>query len=345
MKSRATSLGLMAAMLLSLLAGCTGDASSSYTGQTNQKKSEVSSRSVKNTAKTERSDDFSYRTDKNSTSSSSVKYKARQTCDSDTSLSGKMITSSRQNENVILVKKGSRVLLENVTVSKKVKGASDSGKAGPYGTGSAILGISGTTYIKNSRITTAADDSSGILSCGNNQTGAENSTVITKKKNSDGVTAARIGTLYAKNLKVTTRGPSSSPLVNNYGTLAVKGGTYTSAGKESPAVYSNYKTVIGYAEVRADQSEAVRIEGMGLVKFYKSKISGKKNAADKTDRDWNVILTKGTSSYGDSCFYMEGGTLQAENSGMFYTESTSSKILLNNIKIKTKGNYKYFLKT
>ena len=299
---------------------------------------------MKSTAEKNTPDDFSYKTDKNSTSSASAKYKARQTLHSDTSLIGKTIFSSKQNENVILVDRDSQVFLKNVTVSKITTGASDSGKDRPCGSGSAILGISGTICIKNRQITTAAKNSSGIFSCGNSEMGIADSTVITEKKNSDGITAARIGTLYAKNLKVTTKGPSSSPLVNNYGTLAVKGGTYTSSEKESPGVYSNFSTSIGYAAVRASQSEAARIEGTGSVELYKTTLSGKKSTADKTDRDWNVIMTKDISSYGDSCFYMEGGSLKAENSGMFYSESTSSRILLNNVNIKTSGKNHYFLK-
>ena len=344
MKRKVTSLWLITAVLLFLLAGCTGDSSSSNTGQANRNSSGTNSRNKKSIVETKSPDSFSYETDKNSTSSSSVKYKAKQILYSDTVLTGKTIISSKQNENVILVNRNSQVLLKNVTVSKKIKGASDTKKAGSCGTVSAILGISGTTCIKNSRITTAANNSSGIFSCGNSEIGVADSTIITEKKNSDGITASQIGTLYANNLKVSTKGPFSSPLVNNYGTLVVKGGTYTSTGKESPAVYSNFSTSIGYATVKANQSEATRIEGTGSVELYKTRLFGKKSSADKTNRDWNVILTKSASSYGDSCFYMEGGFLKAENSGMFYTENTSSRILLNNVNIKTTGKNRYFLK-
>ena len=123
MKRKVTSLWLITAVLLFLLAGCTGDSSSSNTGQANRNSSGTNSRNKKSIVETKSPDSFSYETDKNSTSSSSVKYKAKQILYSDTVLTGKTIISSKQNENVILVNRNSQVLLKNVTVSKKIKGA------------------------------------------------------------------------------------------------------------------------------------------------------------------------------------------------------------------------------
>ncbi len=103
-------------------------------------------------------------------------------------------------------------------------------------------GLAGVVIIKDSIITTTGDGSGGTMTTGG-------------------------GITNASNLTVTTNGQSSAAIRTDRGggTVYVDGGTYTSNGLGSPAIYSTAEIHVANAALISNLSEGVCIEGLDSI--------------------------------------------------------------------------------
>lgn len=176
-------------------------------------------------------------------------------------------------------------------------------------------------------------------------TGGDNSS-------SYGVGAAALvtdGTLYAWDLNVDTSGESSAAIRSDRGsgTMVVDGGSYTSNGTGSPAIYSTADITVNHATLTANGSEAICIEGLNTIRLFGCDLTGNMPTNAQNDCDWNVILYQsmsGDSEQGNATFEMVGGSLTAKNGGMFYTTNTESTFLLDGVDITPADENDFFLK-
>ena len=174
-------------------------------------------------------------------------------------------------------------------------------------------------------------------------------TITTKQDTSGGIHVAGGGTLYAWDLNVETNGESSAAIRSDRGsgTMVVDGGSYTSNGTGSPAIYSTADISVNNATLTANGSEAVCIEGLNTIRLFNCTLSGSMPANAQNDCDWNVILYQsmsGDAEQGNSTFEMVGGSLTANNGGMFYTTNTESTFLLDGVDITPSAENDFFLK-
>lgn len=96
--------------------------------------------------------------------------------------------------------------------------------------------------------------------------------------------------------------------------MTVNGGSYTSNGTGSPAVYSTADITVSDATLTANGSEAVCIEGLNSLKLTNCDLTGNMQDLSQNDCTWNVILYQsmsGDSEVGNSTFSMTGGSLRA----------------------------------
>lgn len=131
------------------------------------------------------------------------------------------------------------------------------------------------------------------------------------------------------------------------GTMVVDGGSYTSNGIGSPAIYSTADITVNDAELTANGSEAICIEGLNTIRLFDCDLTGSMADNSQNDCTWNVILYQsmsGDSEVGNSTFEMVGGSLTAKNGGMFYTTNTESTFLLQNVAITNADDSEFFLK-
>ena len=129
--------------------------------------------------------------------------------------------------------------------------------------------------------------------------------------------------------------------------MVVDGGTYTSNGVGSPAIYSTADISVNNAALTANGSEAICIEGLNSIHLFDSDLTGNMSDDDQNDCTWNVILYQsmsGDSEVGNSTFEMNGGSLTAKNGGMFYTTNTESTITLSDVDITYADENDFFLK-
>ena len=128
--------------------------------------------------------------------------------------------------------------------------------------------------------------------------------------------------------------------------MVVDGGTYTSNGVGSPAVYCTADIAVNNAELTANGSEAVCIEGLNSLRLYNSNLTGNMSDDDQNDTTWTVILYQsmsGDSEVGNSTFQMDGGTITSKNGGLFYTTNTECTIALKDVDITYNDDSEFFL--
>ena len=262
---------------------------------------------------------------------------------------GETYTSSGSDENAVHVYEGAAATLDNATITRDSDDSTGGDNSSFYGVGAAALVTDGTLKINNSTITTDAKGGAGVFAYGSGTAYVSDTSITTQKDTSGGIHVAGGGTLYAWDLDVETNGESSAAIRSDRGsgTMVVDGGSYTSNGVGSPAIYSTADITVNNADLTANGSEAICIEGLNTIRLFDCNLTGSMADNSQNDCTWNVILYQsmsGDSEVGNSTFEMVGGSLTAKNGGMFYTTNTESTFLLQNVAITNADDSEFFLK-
>ena len=267
----------------------------------------------------------------------------------DTTVDGETLSSTGTDENVAHISNGAKVSVKNATITRESSDSQGGDNSSFYGVGAAVLATDGEAYVSNSTIDTDSKGAAGLFAYGDGTVYAANDTITTKQDTSGGIHAAGGGKLYAWDMTVETNGESSAAIRSDRGggTMVVDGGTYTSNGIGSPAIYSTADISVNNATLTANGSEAICIEGLNSIHLFDSDLTGNMSDNEQNDCTWNVILYQsmsGDSEVGNSTFEMNGGSLTAKNGGMFYTTNTESTITLSNVGITYADDNDFFLK-
>lgn len=262
---------------------------------------------------------------------------------------GVTYTSTGTDENSIHVYNGANVTLTNAAITRDSADSTGGDSSSFYGVGAAALVTDGTLKISDSAITTDAKGGAGVFAYGDGTAYVSDTTIDTEQDTSGGIHVAGGGTLYAWDLNVDTSGESSAAIRSDRGsgTMVVDGGSYTSNGTGSPAVYSTADITVNNAALTANNSEAICIEGLNTIRLFDCDLTGNMPTNEQNDCDWNVILYQsmsGDSEQGNSTLEMVGGSLTAGNGGVFYTTNTESTFLLDGVDITPADENDFFLK-
>lgn len=282
-------------------------------------------------------------------SSQPESYAAATEFTADDAQSGVTYASTGSDENALHVYNGATVTLDNATITRNSDDSTGGDASSFYGVGAAALVTDGTLKISNSTITTDAKGGAGVFAYGDGTAYVSDTTISTSQDTSGGIHVAGGGTLYAWDLSVETQGESSAAIRSDRGsgTMVVDGGTYTSNGSGSPALYSTADITVRDATLTANGAEALCIEGLNTARLFNCDLTGDIPENSQNDCNWNVILYQsmsGDSEVGNSTFEMVGGSLTAKNGGMFYTTNTESTFLLSGVDITPSAGNDFFLK-
>lgn len=275
-------------------------------------------------------------------------YDAANEYSSDETVSDTSLESTGTDENAALVSNDAEVTFNNDAISRTSSDSQGGDNSSFYGVGAAVLATDGTAYVKDSTVTTDSKGGAGLFAYGDGTVYAADTDITTQQDTSGGIHAAGGGTLYAWDLSVETNGESSAAIRSDRGggTMVVDGGTYTSNGVGSPAVYCTADIAVNNAELTANGSEAVCIEGLNSLRLYNSNLTGNMSDDDQNDTTWTVILYQsmsGDSEVGNSTFQMDGGTITSKNGGLFYTTNTECTIALKDVDITYNDDSEFFL--
>jgi hypothetical protein len=259
-------------------------------------------------------------------------------------------SSSSADESALLISTADAVTVTNPTVSKT--GDSDGGdNCNFYGQNATVLVKGGsTTTITGGTITSDASGANGVFSYGGNggQNGAsgDGTTVIIKDtvitttgSGSGGIMTTGGGITKAYNLTVTTSGQSSAAIRTDRGggTVYVDGGTYTSNGLGSPAIYSTADITVENAKLVSTLSEGVCIEGLNSITLNNCDLTANNTKCNGNATFYDSIMIyqsmSGDAASGTSSFTMTGGSLTSKNGHVFHVTNTSAVITLSSVTV------------
>ena len=276
-------------------------------------------------------------------------YSALQEFTEDTDVSNETYKSTNSDENAIHIYNGAEVTLNKIKASRDSDDSTGGDNSSFYGVGADVLTTDGTAYVNGGTFTTNANGGAGLFAYGDGTIYASDAKISTSADTSGGIHAAGGGTLYAWNLDVTTKGNSSAAIRSDRGggTMVVDGGSYTSTDTGSPAVYCTADISVNDADLTAEGSEGICLEGKNSLRLYDCDLTGNMSDDDQNDCTWNVILYQsmsGDSEEGEGTFQMTGGSLSAQNGGMFYTTNTESTFYLSDVDITPADDSEFFLR-
>ena len=231
---------------------------------------------------------------------------------SDTEESGQSYTSEGTDESAVLVSNGANVTLKDFTVNRTSEDSKGGDSSSFYGVGASVLATDGTVNLSGGTITSDADGAAGAFAYDKGTVNISDTAITTTGNTAGGIHAAGGGTVNAENLTVHTSGESSAAIRSDRGggTMRVKGGSYTSSGTGSPAVYCTADIEVNDAKLTAENSEAVCIEGLNSLSLTGCDLFGHIQENEQNDCDWTVILYQsmsGDSEVGNAVFNMTGG--------------------------------------
>ncbi|MBR4424570.1 MAG: hypothetical protein IKS66_01345 [Oscillospiraceae bacterium] len=214
----------------------------------------------------------------------------------------------------VLVKDGAQVTITGGTVRSDASGANGVFCYGGNGGQNGASGDGTTLVIRDTSIVTTGSGSGGIMTTGG-------------------------GVTYAYDLDVSTSGQSSAAIRTDRGggLVYVDGGTYTSNGLGSPAIYSTAEIHVANATLVSNLSEGVCIEGLNSIELTDCDLTAnntKRNGkASFLDSIMIYQSMSGDAASGTSAFTMTGGSLTSKSGHVFHVTNTSAVITLSGVTI------------
>ncbi len=287
--------------------------------------------------------------------SSSFEYTAATEITEAASEDGTSYASETVDESALIVNTTDAVSLANISVTKT--GDSNGGdNCNFYGLNAALLVMGGsTTTISGATIASDASGANGVFSYGGNggRNGAagdgttvyiSDSTIITTGDGSGGIMTTGGGFTYASNLTVETSGRSSAAIRTDRGggTVVVDGGTYTSNGLGSPAIYSTADITVSNATLVSNLSEGVCIEGKNSIALIDCDLTANNTSMNGNATFLDTIMIyqsmSGDADSGTSSFTMNGGSLTNKSGHMFHVTNTNAVISLSGVNLINEGS-------
>ena len=264
--------------------------------------------------------------------------------------SGQTYSSTTADESALLISTDADVTVTDPTVTKT--GDSDGGdNCNFYGLNAAVLVKDGTTTtITGGTITSSASGANGVFCYGGNggQNGASgngttliirDTEITTTGSGSGGIMTTGGGVTYAYDLTVDTSGQSSAAIRTDRGggTVYVDGGSYTSNGLGSPAIYSTAEIHVANATLVSNLSEGVCIEGVNSIELTDCDLTANNTKCNGNATFYDTIMIyqsmSGDADSGTSSFTMTNGSLTSKNGHVFHVTNTNAVIALKNVLI------------
>jgi hypothetical protein len=226
--------------------------------------------------------------------------------------------------------------LEDCTVTKSGD-TSSADNSSFYGQNATLLAKSGTLYVNGGSIASTGEGGAGVAAYSSGVAYSKNVTINTTSDVAGGLHVCGGGTNYAWNDTITTAGQHSAAIRSDRGggTMRVFGGTYNSTGAGSPAIYCTADIQVSDATLKATGSEAFAMEGLNTTSLFNSSLEGACPSSSQNDNiQWNVICYQsmsGDSTTGTGRFNMVGGTLTADQGGMFFGTNTDAEFYIKGV--------------
>ena len=164
-------------------------------------------------------------------------------------------------------------------------------------------------------------------------------TILTTGDGSGGIMTTGGGTTYASGLTIETSGRSSAAIRTDRGggTVVVDGGSYTTNGLGSPAIYSTADITVSNATLVSNLSEGVCIEGKNSITLTDCDLTADNTQCNGNATFLDMIMIyqsmSGDADTGTSAFTMTGGSLTSKSGHVFHVTNTHAIIILSGVDI------------
>ena len=288
-------------------------------------------------------------------SSFNFEYTAAAEISSAAETTGESYVSNASDENALLIRTGDTVSVIDASVTKT--GDSDGGDSCSfYGLNAAVLVMGGTeALISGGTVETSASGANGVFCYGGNggRNGADGdgttlyisgTTITTTGDGSGGIMTTGGGVTYAEDLTVTTSGRSSAAIRTDRGggTVTANGGTYTTSGLGSPAIYSTADVTVRNAVLTSNLSEGVCIEGQNSITLTDCDLTANNTQCNGNATFLDTIMIyqsmSGDADSGTSAFTMTGGSLTGLSGHLFHVTNTHAVITLDQVELTNEGS-------
>lgn len=294
-------------------------------------------------------------------SAQTASYTAVKELTEDTTLKSGSYSSKSADENVVLATGDIKAALSGLTITKT--GDSDGGdNSNFYGTNSGIIAKDGASLtLKNLKVTTKASGANGVFSYGGSATtdneGGDGTTVTisdskitTTGDNAGGIMTTGGGIMDASDLTIKTAGTSSAAIRSDRGggTVTVDGGTYTTTGAGSPAIYSTADITASSAKLIAKASEGIVIEGKNSVTINDCELTDDNTTLNGQSTTYkNIFLYQsmsGDAADGQAEFTATNSDITTNKGDTLYVTNTTASINLKNNTITNNDSEGNFLR-
>ena len=271
----------------------------------------------------------------------------------DTTESDVSVESTTLDESAIFVTNGSMVSLSSANIIRSAEDSEDEKGAKQFGIGAAVLVKNGILNITDSQISTTSKGAAGLYAYTDGVITAENIVITTEGDNAGGIHASTGGSITATNCTVTTSGQNSSAVRSEAdgGLMEIEGGTYTTSGEDSAAIYCIATIVARNATFVSNYAEAVNIDGAHSVTLENCDVTAdmpsiyEKHQFGDEAITWAIGIAQ--TSVKDETqmaeFTMTGGTLTSKNGGLIHVTNATARIVLENVTINPSENNDFFL--
>ena len=296
-------------------------------------------------------------------SASSVEYKAVTTYDSNTNESGQNYNATESDTLAVLVMNKINAVLKDFTLTKT--GLSNGGdNTSFYGVNSGIIAKDGASLeIDNAEITTDANGANGVFSFGGTvmsgyqadsgdgtNVTVRDSKITTKQDQSGGIMTTGGGIMNAFDLIIETFGRSSAAIRSDRGggSVNVDGGTYTSNGAGSPAIYCTAAINVINSLLQANASEGVVIEGKNSVNLENCTLKDNNTTLNGQSTTYKNIFIyqsmSGDSAEGKATFSAKDCDIETAKGDDIYVTNTEGEVNLENCNFTNNDSTGNFLR-
>ena len=255
--------------------------------------------------------------------------------------------STESGKSAILVTDGTSTI-SNATVTKS--GDSSDENADFYGTNAGVLVTNGTLNISSSNITTNGSHANAVFAYNQGKINISDSTINTTSNNSGAIMVAGGGTLTATNVTATTQGNSSATIRSDRGggTMTVNGGSFTTSGVGSPAIYSTADITVNDASLTSTASEGVVVEGANSVTLNNVKLTDTNTTLNGNSETYkNIFLYQsmsGDADQGTATFSASNSNITTNKGDTIFVTNTTATITLENNTITNNDSEGGFLR-
>lgn len=231
--------------------------------------------------------------------------------------------------------------------SVKKTGDSEGDEADFYGENAAIFATNGAKLtLSGLDIATDGTHANAVFSYGEGTVvDISDSTINTSGNCSGGLMTTGGGTMNASDLSIHTTGNSSAAIRSDRGggTVTVTGGSYTTDGVGSPAIYSTADITVNDAVLTSTASQGVVVEGQNSVTLNNCELTADNNThnSDKSDYYEAVMIYQSMSGDADtglSEFTANGGSIINANGDIFFVNNTATDVSLSGVNVQNNGD-------